>query len=173
MGLFIMREKVFTFIFVYIVWIILANKISYDILISGVFVSLLSSLLFSNMLFRLSSRKKKLEIYIIKASLILLFIPFFFYEAFISAIKVARHAFEIKPSFSPGIIKVKTKLTNVTAISVLANLITLTPGTLTLDFDISSRSYYIHWIDVITEEEAEIRKKTIEKFEDWLEVIFR
>jgi len=102
-----------------------------------------------------------------------MFIPVFFYEAFMAALKVSKHAFEKEPSFSPGIIKVKTSLRNITALTILANLITLTPGTLTLDFDMREKAFFIHWIDVTTVEEAEARKEVFERFENWLEVIFR
>jgi multicomponent Na+:H+ antiporter subunit E len=155
------------------VWTILAGKTSLDIIIIGVFASLLTTLLFSDMLFRLSNRKTSWLNYVRNSFYFFLFIPVFFYEALISALKVSRHTFERSPSFSPGIIKVKTSLTNVSAISLLANLITLTPGTLTLDFDKAERAFYIHWIDVTTRKKAEKKKEVIGRFESWLEVIFQ
>jgi len=154
-------------------WIIIVGKISDDVIIIGIIASLIATVLFSDMLFRSSNRKFNLLNYIRKIFLLLIFIPVFFYEALISAIKVSIHAFEREPSFSPGIVKVKTHLTSVTAITMLANLITLTPGTLTLDFDKAERVYYIHWIDVNTREDAEARKQIIERFEKWLGVIFK
>jgi len=168
-----LRQKIFTFALILLFWIILAGGITRDILIVGIVVSLLITSLFSDMLFRLSKRTVNWKSYPKKLLFFLLFIPIFFYEAFISALKVSRHVFELYPSFSPGIVKVKTSLTNVSALSLLANLITLTPGTLTLDFDRSERVFYIHWIDVKTREEAESRKHIIERFEKWLGVIYR
>ncbi|HLV08819.1 MAG TPA: Na+/H+ antiporter subunit E, partial [Halanaerobiales bacterium] len=129
--------------------------------------------LFSNLLFRKKGQPFSLFNYLRKFYFLLLFIPVFFYEAMIAALKVSKHVFERKPSFSPGIVRVKTHLTSITALTILANLITLTPGTLTLDFDKSERVYYIHWIDVTTREEAEARKEIIERFEKWLGVIFK
>ncbi len=167
-----MRQKFFTFILALVVWIIFSGGISDEVIFVGIGASLLTTLLFSDMLFRLSRRRPAWYSYLYKAFLILLFVPVFFYEAFVAALKVSRHAFERHPSFSPGIVRVKTHLTNVSAISLLANLITLTPGTLTLDFDTSERAFYIHWIDVKTREEAETRKEIIERFENWLGVIF-
>jgi multicomponent Na+:H+ antiporter subunit E len=35
------------------------------------------------------------------------------------------------------------------------------------------KAYYIHWIDVETLEEAEMKKKIIARFERWIGVIFR
>lgn len=168
-----LRQKVFTFIMTLLVWIILSGKISKDVLLLGSGAAMLSTFLFSDMLFRLSKRKTRWINYIYKIVLISFFIPVFFYEALVAALKVSKHAFEKEPSFSPGIVKVKTTLTNVSALSLLANLVTLTPGTLTLDFDTSERAFYIHWIDVRTREEAETRKEIIERFEKWLGVIFQ
>jgi len=168
-----MRQRISSFILIFIVWIIFAGRVSLDVIIIGIIASLLTTVLLSEMLFRASNRKFNLTESLHKIFLIIMFIPVFFYEAVKSAVQVSNYIFKKDISFSPGIIKVKTKLTNVTAITILANLITLTPGTLTLDFDKSERAYYIHWIDVKTREEAEAGKEIIEKFENWLDVIFK
>ena len=168
-----MRRKFFTFLITLAIWIIFAGKVTTDVLIVGVIASLVTTWLYSDLLFRSSNRKRNWSFYLKKFLYILMFIPVFFYEAFMAALKVSKHAFEKEPSFSPGIIKVKTSLRNVTALTILANLITLTPGTLTLDFDMREKAFFIHWIDVTTVEEAEARKQVIERFENWLEVIFR
>ncbi|MFP4661116.1 MAG: Na+/H+ antiporter subunit E [Halanaerobiales bacterium] len=168
-----MKQKLSTFILILIVWIIFAGRFTLDVLIIGVVASLLTTVLFGEMLFRSSNRKFNLYRSLHRMMMILAFIPVFFYEAIKSAVEVSGYIFMKELSFSPGIVKVKTRLTNVTAITILANLITLTPGTLTLDFDISERAYYIHWIDVKSREEAEARKVIIEKFENWLDVIFK
>lgn len=168
-----MRRKVFTFFITLAIWIVFAGRITDDVIFVGLIASFITTWLYSDLLFRSTNRKKNWAFYFKKFFYILLFIPVFFYEAFISALKVSKHVFEKKPSFSPGIVKVKTTLSNVTALTILANLITLTPGTLTVDFDMRERAFFIHWIDVTTAEEAEMRKQIIERFEGWLEVIFR
>ncbi len=168
-----MKQKVFGFLLILLVWIIFAGRMSAEVILIGSIASLLTTVLFSGMLFRRTNRKSGWLRYLRSFFYIPLFIPVFFYEALVSAIKVSKHVFEKEPSFSPGIVRVKTHLTNVSALTILANLITLTPGTLTLDFDTAERVYYIHWIDVTSREEAEARKEIIERFERWLEVIFK
>ncbi len=168
-----MRQRISAFILIFIVWIIFAGRISADVVLVGIIASLLTTTLFGEMLFRSSNRKFNLLKSLYKIFLVIMFIPVFFYEAIKSAIQVSSYIFKKDISFSPGIIKVKTKLTNVTAITILANLITLTPGTLTLDFDKSERAYYIHWIDVKNKEETDAGKEIIQKFENWLDVIFK
>jgi len=71
----------------------------------------------------------------------------------------------------PGIVVIKTKLKSDIAKMVLANSITLTPGTFTLD--IIGDSLLIHWINVKTAKTEEATKAIGEKFEKHLRVIFQ
>lgn len=48
----------------------------------------------------------------------------------------------------PGFIRIKSKLKEDASLTVLANSITLTPGTLTVDIDKDEGFLYIHWINV-------------------------
>lgn len=168
-----MKKKFFAFWIFLAVWIIFTGRFAFDTVLVGMIISLLATILFGQTFFHYGNRKFSLIELLKKISLLFLFIPVFFYEALSSALSVSAYVFKRNPSFSPGIVKVPTSLKNVTAISILANLITLTPGTLTLDFDLGERVYYIHWINVKTKEEAEARKEIIERFERWLDVIFR
>ncbi len=71
---------------------------------------------------------------------------------------------------NPGIVKVKTKLKSKMGRMILANSITLTPGTLTVD--VQEDTFYIHWIDVETEDIDKATEKITRKFEKYLEVIY-
>ncbi|MFO7619123.1 MAG: Na+/H+ antiporter subunit E [Thermoplasmata archaeon] len=48
----------------------------------------------------------------------------------------------------PGIVRIRTGLKNDLEVLVLANSITLTPGTLTVDVDDGTNDLFIHWINV-------------------------
>jgi len=48
----------------------------------------------------------------------------------------------------PGIVKVSSGLTSGLAQTVLADSITLTPGTMTVDVDTDNGDLYVHWINV-------------------------
>ena len=78
----------------------------------------------------------------------------------------------ITPSLpiNPGIVEVKTKLKSKMGRMILANSITLTPGTLTID--IQDDILYIHWIDVQSEDIDEATKTIVRKFEKYLEKIY-
>ena len=51
---------------------------------------------------------------------------------------------------NPGIVKISPGLKTNLGITMLANSITLTPGTLSVDIDEKSNDLYIHWINVTT-----------------------
>jgi len=52
----------------------------------------------------------------------------------------------------------------------LANSITLTPGTLTVEM--RNEYFYIHWIDVTKEDILGATEAIVSKFEKYLEVIY-
>jgi multicomponent Na+:H+ antiporter subunit E len=71
----------------------------------------------------------------------------------------------------PGIVKIKTSLKSDSAITALANSITLTPGTLTVD--VTDDGYlYVHWINVKATDTDEASKLIAQKFEYFIERIF-
>lgn len=54
----------------------------------------------------------------------------------------------------------------------LANSITLTPGTMSVDVDKENSILYIHWIDVKTKDVESATKIIVERFEKILKKIF-
>ncbi len=104
-----------------------------------------------------------------RLGLAVLFIPVFMREVYSGALNVAGHALEIRPTMHPGIVRVPTRLRNKTAIVILANLITLSPGTLTMDFDETENCYYVHCIDAGDKVED---RTVIVAMEAWLRRIF-
>ena len=77
-----------------------------------------------------------------------------------------------KLPINPGIVKVKTTLKTDTALTFLANSITLTPGTLSVDIDKDNGILYIHWIDVKAKDVEGATKIIVERFEKILKKIF-
>lgn len=100
-------------------------------------------------------------------------IAYIFY-LFIAIIKsnldVALRVVQPTIPINPGIVAVKTKLKSPVGRMILANSITLTPGTLSVD--VNGDHYYIHWIDVTDMDEEGATKKIVAGFEKYLEVIF-
>jgi multicomponent Na+:H+ antiporter subunit E len=67
-------------------------------------------------------------------------------------------------------VKVRTKLKSGIGRTILANSITLTPGTMTVE--IRDEFLYIHWIDIKTDDIDTATEAIVSKFERHLEVIF-
>jgi len=70
----------------------------------------------------------------------------------------------------PGIVKVRTTLKSDMAKTFLANSITLTPGTLTIDID--GDDFYVHWINIHTDDAARQTAEICGRFEPLLRRIF-
>ncbi len=66
----------------------------------------------------------------------------------------------------PGIVKVKTTLRSDFAKTLLANSITMTPGTITVD--IIGDDMYIHWIYIRSEDPALYTRMVIGRFEEYI-----
>jgi len=75
-----------------------------------------------------------------------IFIFNFFIEMAVANIDVARRVIDPRLPIKPGIIKYKMKVKNSFARVLLANSITLTPGTLSIEMN--DDTLYIHCIDV-------------------------
>jgi multicomponent Na+:H+ antiporter subunit E len=76
----------------------------------------------------------------------------------------------ITGKINPGIVKISPKLKTDLGITMLANSITLTPGTLSVDIDEKTNDLYIHWI-AVKEEALKKMPRDCEyicaKFPDW------
>jgi len=83
---------------------------------------------------------------------------------------VARRVISPSLPINPGVVKFKTKLKTNYSKMVLANSITLTPGTLTID--VVGDTFYIHWIDVHTTNPEKAFTEIAESFEKVLLKIF-
>lgn len=66
----------------------------------------------------------------------------------------------------PGIVKIKTTLRSGFAKTMLANSITMTPGTITVD--IIDDSLYVHWIYVSSEDPEVYTRRITGKFEKYI-----
>ena len=65
----------------------------------------------------------------------------------------------ITGKINPGIVKIQTDLKTDLGVTMLANSITLTPGTLSVDVDETTNDLFIHWINI---DESALKKKPID-----------
>lgn len=90
-------------------------------------------------------------------------------------VDMAVKAFLPKSKIRPGIVKIPTSLTSEYGLAMLANSITLTPGTITLDVveENGKNYYYVHWIKVDEEEPEKAGKAIKGSLENTLRRIWR
>ncbi|MAY60894.1 MAG: Na+/H+ antiporter subunit E [Rhizobiales bacterium] len=100
-------------------------------------------------------------------SLFLLFI----YELILSAWRVATLVLSPRMDLKPGIFAYPLKVDRDFEITLLANLITLTPGTLSVDVSSDRRTLYVHAIDASNPEQT--RRDIAEGFERKIMEAFR
>lgn len=163
-----MRNKIVFFFVALIVWTLLTCSLNWQNLIVGIFVCLLITLLVGG-LFTTNAHK---FIEIKRYLWLLYFIPIFIWEMIKANFDVAYRVVHPRMPIRPGIVKVRTKLKSESGLTFLANSITLTPGTMSVDIDEESGYLYIHWINVKDTDIENATKLIVSKFENIIERIF-
>ena len=161
-----MRRLIY-FVVSFIVWLLLTWTLKAQVVIAGLAASIVVSLLFHEIL------PKEHHVFVspIRIFWLLVYIPVFFYYVIIANLDVVYRALHPKMPINPGIVKIKTELKTESGITALANSITLTPGTLTVDLT-DDGFLYIHWINVKSTETEEATKHIAQRFEWFLKKIF-
>jgi multicomponent Na+:H+ antiporter subunit E len=95
----------------------------------------------------------------------------FLYELLISGLRVARLVLSPRMELKPGIFAYRLKVDRNFEISLLANLITLTPGTLSVDVSDDRKILFVHAIDCSDPERT--RRDIAEGFERRILEAFR
>jgi len=101
---------------------------------------------------------------------LLRFIAYLMWQIVLANWDVARRVISPAMPINPGIVKVKTELKSPLGRMILANAITLTPGTLTVN--IEGDVLCVHWIDVESDDIEAATQTIVGDFEKYLEVIF-
>jgi len=130
-------RKIQWFIALFAIWLGLTNSFEVQELILGLLVSL------GIVLFGLPNSTGNKNICFLR---FFAYLPLFFKNLCLSNIDVARRVLDPKLPIKPGFVTIKTKLKEPYQRLILANSITLTPGTVTLDID--GEDMLIHWLDV-------------------------
>ncbi len=161
-----MRRLIY-FILGFVIWLLLTWSLNIQIVIAGLIASAIVAILFHVML------PKEHHIFIspVRIFWFLVYVPVFFYYMIKANFDVVYRALHPKMPINPGIVKIKTELKTDSAITALANSITLTPGTLTVD--LTDDGYlYVHWINVKAEDVEGATKHIAKRFEWFLKKIF-
>lgn len=86
--------------------------------------------------------------YFTKVPLVVSFALFFLWELLQASVRMALTVLSPRLDIRPAVVAVPLDVRSNTAIALLANLITLTPGTLYLDVSADRRVMYVHTIHV-------------------------
>jgi len=160
------KNYLIMFIMLFIIWLLLNNSLEKEIVLLGLGISLVMPVFLCGKceVFTNLSLSPKAILYSF------LFIFTFIWELVKSNIDVARRVLTPSLPINPGIVEVKTILKSKIGRLILANSITLTPGTFTLE--IQNDSLFIHWIDVKSADVNEDTRLIVKKFEKYLEVMY-
>ncbi len=104
--------------------------------------------------------------YVKKVILVIKFIIFYFKELLLSNFRVAFDVLKPELQVSPGIIAVPLAIDKDTEITLLAHLISLTPGSLSLDVSSDKTILYVHVMHIDPDNVDKIRMEIKEKFEE-------
>lgn len=160
------RNFFYLFIILMIIWMALALSLNKQELYTGIIVSFVLSLA----LYRSFQIIGFPKVTIRKVAALCIYIIVLFKEIVIANLDVAYRVIHPKMPIKPGIVIIKTELKQDLAKMILANSITLTPGTFTLN--IEEDRLLIHWINVKTDDIDEATQIIGKKFEKYLKIIF-
>lgn len=124
-----------------------------NLLLSFIWVALTGNFTLLNFLFGfllsflimwVISKNRREDVYFSRGPKLIAFIFFFLYELAKANIQVAYDVMTPRFYMKPGIIKIPLTAKSDLEITLLANLITLTPGTLSLDVSDDKKVLYVH-----------------------------
>ena len=154
------------FISLLLLWVLLNDSFEADVLLVGLVAAAIISLAFP----------RGLAIFAEFRATPAAFMAAFQYTLyFIRALVIANltvAALVISPSLPirPGIVRVRTRLQSRMGRMLLANSITLTPGTLTVALE--GPWLYIHWVQMVSADEQRATEEIVAGFERYLEVMY-
>lgn len=154
------------FIMLFVVWLLFSYNISIQNLVAAAVFSAVSTALLGKYFF--DGYRKLLQPSRYFWALVYLFV--FLWECIKANIDVAYRVIHPGLPIKPGIVKVKLDVKTEIGRAMLANSITMTPGTITVD--IIGDLIYIHWIYVSSTDHDVYARKICGRFEKYIRRIF-
>ncbi len=161
-----MSRFIFSFIIYFALWVGFTTSLNGQELFAGGLVALIMALLTAKEF----SEEGLENLTPHKIFYAFLYMFVFLWEMVKANVDVAKRVVQPKIPLNPGIVEVPTQLKSNPAKLALANSITLTPGTLTVD--IIEDKLYIHWIDVKSEDPKKTFEHISSTFEKYIKEIF-
>ncbi|MBA4347298.1 MAG: Na+/H+ antiporter subunit D [Clostridiales bacterium] len=153
-----MKKFLSTFLVLWLTWMLLAGFSAEEAILGGA-----ASLILALIIVRFVPFSFGIGIVWQAIRFVVIYIPLFLYKMVLSNIDVAYRVLSPKMPINPRIVKVPTNLKGDVAKLILANSITLTPGTLSLD--VEDDGVLVHWINASGETGEEYQNKISREFE--------
>jgi multicomponent Na+:H+ antiporter subunit E len=154
------------FVLVFIFWLLLTFNLTPVNLVAGAVAALVTSLLFARYFFSNVGKFIQPKRYF----WLLVYLLIFTWECIKANFDVAYRVLHPAMPIKPGIVRVKLGLKSPFARTMLANSVTMTPGTITVD--IVGDELFVHWIYVRSEDPAVYSRKIVGRFENYIRKIF-
>ena len=172
-----MTKKIILFGLWFVVWCGLNWPVSAQDAALGVFASLFVTYMTADLAGGPGKekvvRKRGISGNIIRIAWFLCYIAVFLWECLKANIDVALRVLHPGLPIRPGTVRVRVNLKSDAGLTLLANSITLTPGTTSVDIDREKGILYVHWIYVKGDHAGGwARLPVAEKFERILKRIF-
>lgn len=153
------------FLVSFFTWLILSWSVDPAEVAIGLLVSFVVSVVFRRY-YRIHFNPKS---FLGGLKFIFVYVPIFIWEMIKANLDVGSRVLSPNLGLKPGFVRIKTALGSEVAKLALANSITLTPGTITLD--ILGDELLVHWIEVKGTDEAS-KKQIHGRFERVLKEVF-
>jgi multicomponent Na+:H+ antiporter subunit E len=154
------------FVLAFLFWLLLTFNLTAANLAAGAGAAFVTSLLFGKHFFR----KTLKFIQPVRYFWLLVYLVIFIWECIKANFDVAYRVLHPAMPIQPGIVRVKLGITSPFARTMLANSITMTPGTISVD--IVGDDLFVHWIYVSSQDPAEYSRKIAGRFEKYIKKIF-
>ncbi|MEO0083897.1 MAG: Na+/H+ antiporter subunit E [candidate division WOR-3 bacterium] len=161
-----MAQRLGYWLLLIILWLIFTWTVYYPSLLIGVIIAIIVTIVFGG--YFSYQPIKILQPH--RFFWLLVYIPVFAWACLKANLDVAYRVIHPEKPLKPGIVKVKTQLKSELAKTFLANSITMTPGTMSVD--IIGDTLYIHWIWVHEQDIDKASKIIVKPFEKYLKNIF-
>jgi len=159
-------NRLMYFLLTIVFWLLLTWSLDVQNVIAGIIIALICTVFIGHLFFDKSINMLNPR----RIFWFLYYIPVFFIHMVKANLDVAYRVLHLNIPIRPGIVKVTTTLKTDLAKTFLANSITLTPGTLTID--VIGSDMYIHWINIRTENPEEETAIILRRFENILKKVF-
>lgn len=163
-----MRPKIVIFSICMVTWLALTWSLMWLSVLAGVLTSLFIAFYTCDMFNPRFSTARLFS----RILWFLYYIPVFLWECVKANLDVAYRVAHPFVPIKPGIVKIKTEIKSDLGLTFLANSITLTPGTMSVDVDKENGYLYIHWIAVKDKEIEKASRIILGRFEPILRRIF-